>query len=258
MRKPIIAGNWKCHKTSKEAVELVRQLRRALEALQGVEVIICPPFTALAAVAAQVDGSSLALGAQDLFWEPQGAFTGEVSAPMLVEVGCRYCLIGHSERRQHFGETDGQIHKKLVAALTHGLMPILCLGETLSQRMQGKTFEIVRSQVLGALQGLSARELQRLVIAYEPVWAIGTGHNATPAEAQDAQAFIRQCLKDVWNAEAAEAVRIQYGGSVTAENAATLLQQPDIDGALVGGASLTADSFVAIVKAAIDAKAVSR
>jgi len=258
MRKPVIAGNWKCHKTSKEAGELVRQLRHELEAIQGVEVVVCPSFTALAAVAAQLDGSSVALGAQDLFWEPQGAFTGEVSAPMLVDVGCRYCIIGHSERRQHFGETDEQIRKKLVAAFTHGLIPILCIGETLTQRTQGQTFEIVRSQLMGALKGLSEQELRRLVIAYEPVWAIGTGHNATPAEAQEAQAFIRQCLKTMWNAEVAETVRLQYGGSVTAANAAELLQQPDVDGALVGGASLSAESFVAIVKAAVEVKLLTR
>jgi len=219
---------------------------------------VCPSFTALAAVAAQVDGSPIALGAQDLFWEPQGAFTGEISAPMLVDVGCRYCIIGHSERRQHFEETDEQIHKKLIAALRYGLKPILCVGETLQQRDSGQTLEVVGGQLNRALKGISCEELRQVVMAYEPVWAIGTGRNATPAQVQEAQAFIRSCLKTGSDAHTAELVRIQYGGSVTPENAAELLQQPDVDGALVGGASLKAESFVAIVKTAVEAKLMTR
>ena len=257
MRRPIVAGNWKCHLTSKDAVALVQQLRRELGTVHDVEIVVCPPFTALSAVAAQLNGSIIALGAQDVFWEPQGAFTGEVSAPMLVDAGCRYCIIGHSERRQHFKETDEQIHKKLVGALQHGLSPIVCVGETLPQREQGKTFEIVRAQLRGALNGCSAHDLERTVIAYEPVWAIGTGRNATPAQAQEVQQFIRQELGAGWDATPAETMRIQYGGSVTAQNALELLQQADIDGALVGGASLKAESFVAIVKAVASARAVS-
>ena len=256
MRRPIIAGNWKCHYTSTEAAAFAKQLRQQLETVRDVEVVVCPPFTALSSVAAQLAGSSIALGAQDLFWEPSGAFTGEISAPMLQDAGCRFCIIGHSERRQHFGETDEQIHRKLRAALQHGLTPILCVGETLPQRERGETFEVLRRQVDGALRDVSAQEAARLVIAYEPVWAIGTGRNATAAQAQEAQAFLREQLKARWQAQVAQTVRIQYGGSVNASNALELLQQPDVDGALVGGASLKADSFVAIVRAASEAKAV--
>lgn len=256
MRKPIIAGNWKCHKTSKEAAELAKQLRLQLETVHDVEVVVCPPFTALSAVAAQLAGSAIGLGAQDLFWEPSGAFTGAISAPMLLDLGCRFCIIGHSERRQHFGETDEQIHHKLKAALTHGLTPILCVGETLPQREQGQTFEVLRRQLDSALKDFSAQEVGRFVMAYEPVWAIGTGRNATAAQAQEAQAFLRERLKAAWTAQVAQSVRIQYGGSVNASHALELLQQPDVDGALVGGASLQAESFVAIVRAASEAKTV--
>ncbi|MBI3087733.1 MAG: triose-phosphate isomerase [Candidatus Omnitrophica bacterium] len=257
MRRPVIAGNWKCNLTSREAVALVQQLKASLDR-PTVDVVVCPPFTALAAVASQLTNTSIALGAQDLFWEPQGAFTGEVSAPMLADLGCRYCIIGHSERRQSFGETDDRVHKKLRAALQHGLTPIVCVGETLKEREANRTFEVVRRQVQGALHGLSAKEVGALILAYEPVWAIGTGRNATPAQAQEAQAFIRRLLKDGWGAPVAEAVRIQYGGSVNASNALELLQQPDVDGALVGGASLNAEAFTAIVKSAAEAKLVTR
>ena len=254
MRRPIVAGNWKCNKTPKEAVELAKQLRGALDGLHAVDAVICPPFPALAPVAAELEGSTIGLGAQNFYWEPQGAFTGEVSAPMLVDVGCHFVIIGHSERRQLFGETDEHVHRKLLAVLQHPLTPIVCVGETLAQREAGQTFEVVGRQLDAALFGLSAAQATRLVIAYEPVWAIGTGKTATPAQAQEVHAFIRQRLKA---SGAAEAIRIQYGGSVTAANAAELLQQPDIDGALVGGASLKVDSFAAIVKAG-EHKLVSR
>ena len=253
MRKPIIAGNWKCNKTPTEARELAKQLRAQLGRLGDVDVVVCPPYTALAVVAAELQGSAVGLGAQDLFWEPSGAFTGEISAPMLVDAGCRYVIIGHSERRQLFGETDETVHKKLRAALAHPLTPIVCVGETLQQREAQQTFDVIRRQLDGALSGLSAAELGRIVLAYEPVWAIGTGRNATPEQAQEVHAFIRQRIKERWGA-AAEGIRIQYGGSVTAANAAELLRQPDVDGALVGGASLKADTFGDIVKAAGSSK----
>ena len=252
MRTPIVAGNWKCHKTAKEARELARDILGQLGAIRGVDVVLCPPFTALSAVAAALQGTSIGLGAQDVYWEPQGAFTGEISAPMLVEAGCTYCIIGHSERRQHFGETDESVNKKVAAALRDGLIPIVCVGETLQQREAGQTFEVVRRQLEGGLKGLKAQDVGRLVIAYEPVWAIGTGRNATPAQAQEAQQFIRQRIAEAWGPQVAKGLRIQYGGSVNAANALEILQQPDIDGALVGGASLKAEAFVAIVNAAAE------
>ena len=250
MRRPIVAGNRKCHKTAKEAVELITQLCAVLDGRQAVDVVVCPPYTALAAVHEPLRGSPIALGAQDVFWESEGAFTGEVSAPMLVDAECRYVIIGHSERRQRFGETDESVRSKLIAALQHALVPIVCVGETLQQRQAQQTVEVVRRQLDGALRELTAGQLAGCVIAYEPVWAIGTGRNATPEQAQEMHASIREHLRARWSADAAQAVRIQYGGSVTAANAAELLQQPDLDGALVGGASLSADSFAAIVKAA--------
>ena len=221
---------------------------------RGIEVVVCPPFTALSSVSAQLSKTAIALGAQDLFWEPHGAFTGEVSGPMLLEVGCHYCIIGHSERRQSFGETDEVVRRKLVAANQHGLLPILCVGETLTEREQGKTFEVLSRQLGTALSDGEHWNGSRLIIAYEPVWAIGTGKNATPDQAQEAHRFIRQWVAKRCGVEAAQTLRIQYGGSVSSANAASLLQQPDVDGALVGGASLKAESFVAIVKAAAEAK----
>jgi triosephosphate isomerase len=254
MRTPIVAGNWKCHKTSVEAVELIDQLKLQLKGVAGVDVLVCPSFTALSAAAGALKGSTIGLGAQDLFWEPQGAFTGEVSAPMLVEVGCRFVIIGHSERRQFFGETDQTVNKKLLAALAHGLTPIVCVGETLQEREQGKTFDVVGRQLGVGLASLTAEQARRIVLAYEPVWAIGTGKTATPQQAQEVHAFIRQRLHGLQAAD----VRIQYGGSVNAANAAELLGQPDIDGALVGGASLKPADFAAIVKAAAQQKLVAR
>ena len=257
MRKPIIAGNWKMHLTLKEAVALVRQLRTSCES-SAVEVVVCPPFTALHAVAKALNGSLIGVGAQDLYWEPQGAFTGEVSPAMLADTGCRYVIIGHSERRTLFGETDETVQRKLQAALKQRLVPIVCVGETLAQREAQQTFEVLKRQLEGGLKGVAPADAERMVLAYEPVWAIGTGRNATPEQAQEAHRFIRQWLAGRFGEALADSMRIQYGGSVNAANAASLLQQPDVDGALVGGASLKPDSFAAIVNAAIEAKVVTR
>lgn len=255
MRRPIVVGNWKMHLLREEASALVRQLRSSCDT-DAVDVVVCPPFTALAAVAPLLTGSRIGLGAQDVFWEPQGAFTGEVSPRMLVDAGCRYVIIGHSERRTHFGETDQTVNKKLQAMftheLTHELTPILCVGETLEEREALRTFEIIQRQLDSALDGRLVSQIERTVFAYEPVWAIGTGKNATPDQAQEVHAWIRRHLRD--RHHTLGEVRIQYGGSVTATNAASILQQPDVDGALVGGASLTVDAFSAIVKAAAYAK----
>ena len=237
----------------KEASALVRQLRTTCET-DAVEVVVCPPFTVLAAVGPLLAGSRIGLGAQDMFWEPQGAFTGEVSPRMLAEAGCRYVIIGHSERRTSFGETDETVRRKLTAARRHGLLPIVCIGETLAQREAGQTFEVLTRQLEGALAEIAAAGVEPPILAYEPVWAIGTGRTATPEQAQEAHAFIRRWAAKRFGERAAESLRIQYGGSVTAANAMSLLQQPDVDGALVGGASLKADAFSAIVKAAANAK----
>ena len=257
MRKPVIAGNWKLNLLRADAEALVRQLKLACDT-EAVDVIVCPPFTVLAAVGQLLKGSRISLGGQDLFWESQGAFTGEVSAPMLTDVGCRYVIVGHSERRQYFGETDETIQRKVRAALAQGLTPIVCIGETLAQRDANQTFEVLRGQLEGGLKGCSADDVKRMILAYEPVWAIGTGRNATPEQAQEAHAVIRQWAAKRFGQHVADALRIQYGGSVNAANAASLLQQPDVDGALVGGASLKADAFSAIVKAAGEAKAAYR
>ena len=258
MRKPIVAGNWKCHGTTKEAVALIQALRAQLDGLDGVEIVVCPPLTALAAAHQALHGSRIGLGAQDVFWEAQGAFTGGVSAPMLLDVGCRYVIVGHSERRTHFGESDQIVQRKLLAALRHQLTPIVCIGETLAEREANQTFPILKRQLEGALREVPAADRGRVIIAYEPVWAIGTGRNATPEQAQEVHAFIRQWIVQQWGADAGDGLRLQYGGSVTAANAAGLLQQPDVDGALVGGASLKAEAFHAIVKAALDVKTVNR
>ncbi len=257
MRKPIIAGNWKMCLTLREAGALVQQLKAACDT-DAVDVAVCPPFTALATVSALLAGSHIGLGAQDVFWELQGAFTGEVSPTMLRDAGCQYVIIGHSERRQYFGETDATVHKKLAAALQQGLKPIVCVGETLAEREQGKTFEVLTRQLGGAFAECEQWHCASITLAYEPVWAIGTGKTATPEQAQEAHAFIRQWIGTRCGAPVAESLRIQYGGSVNAANAQTLLQQPDVDGALVGGASLKADVFSVIVRAAREAKAVVR
>jgi len=248
-RLPLIAGNWKMHKTLAEARELAREIRRGLEPGRRVEVVVAPPYTALRTVAREIRGSFIGLAGQDTFWEPQGAFTGAVSPVMLQDVGCRYVIIGHSERRQHFFETNQTVNLKLKAALAAGLIPILCIGETLKEREQGQTLEVVGTQLTEGLAGLPPEAAASLVIAYEPVWAIGTGLTATPDQAQEVHAFIRGRLPDLLGPGGAD-IRILYGGSVTPENAASLLAEADIDGALVGGASLKSDSFLKIIAAA--------
>ena len=249
-RKPFIAGNWKMNKTPAEGRELAEGVRKAIEGFTNVQVALCPPFVALASVAEVLKGSGIELGAQNLYWEASGAFTAEISGPMLVASGCQHVIIGHSERRQFFGETDATVNKRIKAALGSKLKPIFCVGETLQEREANITQKVVETQMTGGLAGFTAAELADLTIAYEPVWAIGTGKTATPAQAQEVHAFIRGLLKNMFGASLAEATRIQYGGSVKADNAKELLGQPDIDGALVGGASLKAADFAAIIKAA--------
>ncbi len=247
-RKKIVAGNWKMHLTAPEARALATSIVTKLGGCESADVVIVPTFTSLAAAAEAIAGSKIGLGAQNLHWEKQGAFTGEISASMLVDAGCSYVVIGHSERRQFFGETDETVHKKTVAALAAGLKPIVCVGELLAQRDAGDTQEVVCSQVRKGLAGLTAEQLHGVVLAYEPVWAIGTGRTASPAQAQEVHAWIRTELLNCFGEQISKSMRIQYGGSVKADNAAELLGQPDVDGALVGGASLQADSFCAIVQ----------
>jgi len=251
MRTPIIAGNWKLNKTPHEAILLVSELKREIVDVEGVDIVLCPPFTALADVADALTDTNIALGAQNVFWEDAGAFTGEISAPMLKDLGVTYVIIGHSERRQYFHETNETVNKRLRAALKHGLVPIVCVGENLAQRESNKTFDVIRDHCEGSLSGLSAEEMGKVVMAYEPVWAIGTGKTATPQQAQEVHVFIRQLLGKMFDEETASSVRIQYGGSVTPDNIVSLMAQADIDGALVCGASLKAPSFAAIVKGAI-------
>ena len=251
MRKPIIAGNWKLNKTPHEAILLVDELKRELVDVTGVDVVLCPPFVDLTDVSDALVDHDIALGAQNVFWEDAGAFTGEISAPMLKDLGVAYVIIGHSERRQYFHETNETVNKRLRAVLKHGLTPIVCVGENLAQRESNKTFDVIKDHCEGSLSGLSAEEMGKVVLAYEPVWAIGTGKTATPQQAQEVHVFIRQLLGKMFNEETASSVRIQYGGSVTPDNIVSLMAQADIDGALVGGASLKAPSFAAIVKGSV-------
>jgi triosephosphate isomerase len=247
-RLPFIAGNWKMNKTVGEAIDLVRELKTAISGVKGVEVAVAPPFTALYAVRKELEGSSILLAAQHLYWEEKGAFTGEVSPLMLREAGCHYVIIGHSERRQFFGETDETVNRRMKAALSQGLKIIFCIGETLKEREEGKTFSVIERQVEGGLKGLGHQDMRSVTIAYEPVWAIGTGRTATPDQAEDVHQFIREKLEKLYSREISEEIRIQYGGSVTPENVKGLMSQADIDGALVGGASLKAESFSKIVR----------
>ena len=250
MRTPFVVGNWKMHKTVAEALALVTELKNQLASLRDVDVGVAPPFTALHPVARRLEDSPIVVAAQDCFHEAKGAFTGQIAPAMLRDVGCTWTIIGHSERRQLFGETDAGVAKKVVAALAAGLGVIVCVGETLAERDAGTTTRVVETQLAGGLADLPKDAIARLVIAYEPVWAIGTGRTATPAQAQEVHAFIRGWLGQRLGPAAAASVRIQYGGSVKADNAALLMSQPDIDGALVGGASLQAADFVAICRAA--------
>ena len=250
-RRPLIAGNWKLNKTIKEAVELVTILKRLLADFQDADVVVCPPFTALSEVSELLIESEIKLGAQDLYWEEKGAFTGEVSGTLLKEAGASFVIIGHSERRQFFHETHETVHKKTQAALKSGLVPIVCVGETLKEREANKTFEVIEAQIKGALTGLSREAMEGLVVAYEPVWAIGTGKVATPSQAEEVHAFIRTQIRKAFGEDVAEGLRLLYGGSVKPDNTAELMREPDIDGALVGGASLEAQSFAGIVKNAV-------
>jgi triosephosphate isomerase len=251
MRIPIIAGNWKLFKTSSEALELVTGIMPLVKDTKGVEIVVAPVFTVLSRVRDLLAGSNVRLSAQNCYWEEEGAFTGEVSPKMLLDAGCSHVIIGHSERRQYFGETDATVNRKIKAAIAAGLTVLFCIGETLAERESGKTFDVLKRQVTGGLEGIPEADLAKLVIAYEPVWAIGTGKTASDEQAQEAHAFIRPELANLYGQAAATAMRILYGGSVKPENIRGLIAQPDIDGALVGGASLKADSFAAIVNGAV-------
>jgi triosephosphate isomerase len=253
MRKPFVAGNWKMNTNSQTGVELADRLASDSTETAGhsVTVAVFPPFVYLKAVRDALDGSSIAVGAQDVYFEPDGAFTGEISIAMLKDIGCNYCLCGHSERRHVIGETDELINRKVSAAISGGLLPVLCVGELLEERKAEQTQEVVTRQIEKGLAGLSAEKLEAVTIAYEPVWAIGTGLTATPQQAQEAHDFIRKLIGRMFNDQLASEIRILYGGSVKPSNAADLMGQEDVDGSLVGGASLKADDFLAIIQAAV-------
>ena len=248
MRKVIIAGNWKMNKTVSESIDLTNSLKRSLSDIAEIEIVLCPPFTSLSDVKDVILDTSIRLGAQDCYWEREGAFTGEISTPMLKNLSCEYCIVGHSERRQFFGETNQTVNKKAKALLKEGIKPIVCVGEKLEERKAGKAFDVVKDHVTNSLAGLTKDEMLKTVIAYEPVWAIGTGVNATKEQAEEIHKYIRDLLAKLYDKEVASQVRIQYGGSVKPENIKELITQPDVDGALVGGASLKAETFTAIIK----------
>jgi len=250
MRRPFIAGNWKMNLDRASAVALAEGLAKEAERVEGIDMAVCPPSVYLDAVASAITGSKIGLGAQNVYHEPKGAFTGEISVSMLRDIGCQYVILGHSERRHVLGETDKEVNQKVHAALKADLCPIVCVGELLSEREAGATLEVIRRQFDGSLAGLSAEQMLKIVIAYEPVWAIGTGKVAAPQQAGEVHLDLRKIIADRYNEEVAQSVRIQYGGSVKPENAEELLQQPEIDGALVGGASLDVDSFMGIVAGA--------
>jgi triosephosphate isomerase (TIM) len=247
MKTPIICGNWKMYKTVAETVKYIKEFRSLVKDVVGVEIAIAPPFTAIHAAAEAARASNVAIAAQDLYWEREGAFTGEVSAAMVREAGAEFAIIGHSERRTLFGETDAAVNRKTMAAFAVGLVPIVCIGETLDQRERNETFDVLDRQIKQGLDHVTAEQLALLVIAYEPVWAIGTGRNATPAQAADAHGHIRQRLRQWWGNDAADQCHVIYGGSVKVENITDLVSQPDVDGALVGGASLDLRGFAQIV-----------
>jgi triosephosphate isomerase len=250
MRTPIIAGNWKMHKTVADAIDLAQEVRDAVQDINTVDVVLCPPFTALAALKEVLAGSNVGLGAQNMYWAEQGAFTGEISPVMLKELG-DYVIIGHSERRQFFAETDEGVNNKIKAALAHNITPIVCVGENLAQNEAGETAAFVGGQVKAAFAGLTGEEAASVVVAYEPIWAIGTGKNADPPTANRIIGLsIRGALAELYREDVAQQVRVQYGGSVKPDNVDSFMAQPDIDGALVGGASLKLESFLPLVKAA--------
>ena len=247
LRRPLISGNWKMFKTGPEAVAFINALKDAVAGASDVDIMIAPPFTALNQVAEAVAGTAIGLGAQNLHWESEGAYTGEISAQMLDAAGCGYVIIGHSERRQYFGETDQEINRKIDAASKAGLIPVFCIGETESQRDAGETFSVLDKQVKNGLEGLFSENLKTLVVAYEPVWAIGTGKTATKEQAQEVHAHLRKWFAETYGPEFAQGLRILYGGSVKPSNVKDLMAMEDIDGALVGGASLDPDSFSRLV-----------
>jgi triosephosphate isomerase len=247
MRKPLLAGNWKMNKTVSEAINFAKVLKNSVTDITNVDILICPPFTALYAVSNEIKDSNINMGAQNIFWESKGAFTGEISPLMINDVDCSYTLIGHSERRQYFGETNETVNKKIKIALEIGLIPILCVGESLQEREDNVTFNIIEKQVKEGLTGLSVEQATSLVIAYEPIWAIGTGKTATPEQAQEVHSFIRKVYKNIYK-NAADKIRILYGGSVNLSNVSELMKQSDIDGGLVGGASLEVESFTKLIK----------
>jgi triosephosphate isomerase len=247
MRIPFIAGNWKMYKTVADAVKYVKEFRVMVKDIDDVEIVVAPPFTALHAAAEAARNSNVGVGAQDLFWEREGAFTGEVSGAFVREAGAEYVIVGHSERRTHFGETDASVNRKTAAAFAASLTPIVCIGETLDQRERNDTFGVLDRQIKEGLAGITGEQLGQLVIAYEPVWAIGTGRNATPSQAAEAHGHIRARLRQWFGADAADACHVIYGGSVKPDNIRDLVSQPDVDGALVGGASLDVKSFFDIV-----------
>jgi triosephosphate isomerase len=254
VRSPIVAGNWKMHKTVAEACVLARELVGRAAQFGRCQVVLCPPFTSIHAVAESVRGFDIQVGAQDVYWEAKGAFTGEVSCEMLIDAGCRWVIIGHSERRAMFGETDDTVNRKAKAALAAGLLPIVCVGESLAQREQGATVDAVNKQVEGAFVGVPADKAGQVVVAYEPIWAIGTGRAATGEDANEVAGAIRRTLSRLYSDQVAEAVRIQYGGSVKPANMAEFARQSEIDGALVGGASLAAEDFAGIIGAMVNAR----
>jgi triosephosphate isomerase len=249
-RKPLVAGNWKLYKTLRESVDVATALAKSIKPASRAEVAIAPVFTALAKVADALQGTPVALSAQDVYWEPQGAFTGEVGPLQLKDLGCRYVIVGHSERRQLFGESDQDVGKKAAAVLAHGMQPIVCVGETLAEREQGQAEAVVVRQLRAALAGMKPEDAAKVVVAYEPVWAIGTGKTAQPRDAQEMHARVRATVAELFGGALAAKLRVLYGGSVKPDNAASLLAEPDVDGALVGGASLTVEAFSAIISAA--------
>jgi triosephosphate isomerase len=250
LRKRIIAGNWKMNKSVAESKDLAADIKRELAECRDVDVVLCPPFTSLESVGSVIENTQIKFGAQNMHWENDGAYTGEISANMLRSIYCHYVILGHSERRSYFGETDAIVNKKTKTALAANLIPIVCVGETLEERKAERHSEVVRTQLSGSLDGILGDDLKRVIIAYEPVWAIGTGEVATPAQAQEMHAFIRTVLAEISSADVAESVRLQYGGSMKPDNADELLSQPDIDGGLIGGAALDARTFVELIRIA--------
>lgn len=245
-RKPFIAGNWKMNKNGKEAVSLAKSLKNKLKGVKDKNILICPGFTALCCVYEEIKGSNIKLGAQNMYFEDEGAFTGEISASMLKDF-CEYVILGHSERRQLFNEIDEIVNKKIKKALEHGIKPILCIGETLEQRENNETFDVIKSQLKNSLKDINKKEIKNVIIAYEPIWAIGTGKTASPEQAEEVHVFIRKEIENMYDAEITNKLRILYGGSVKPENIKELMEKENIDGVLVGGASLDADSFSKIV-----------